>query len=691
MKASNWKNRILNCMILIFCLIIGTARAEDHALLVGINSYRDQRIPGLLGCEDDVGAIKQMLIEVGGYKANQIRTVLSDRATADVIRNEMETWLLTGTKPGDRVAFYYSGHGSQKKNPNKPEGWDEILCPTDYNPQTQEHCIRDVEIGQWLKRMDGRNVTLIVDSCHSGSITKSIKGMLRGVETVETMNTWSKFIPPPEKDIFYRRPETNPGDIGKITQESNAQGTLIGASGGIIDEPKADYVLFTACANYQRTEEIRIRIGETLKRRGAFTWVLVKGLSGAADENGDGKITNLELYHFVCRTIQGPELDISQTPEFRTRQVLMNQPVFGKVFTVSGLGKIIDVKGNRVTINRGVQHGVSTGDYFLVKSDPNQKTSIRGTLRVEEPEEFLATGKILKDSDRVKPGLYVQKDTIRVDQRPLKIFIVPFSLPDSERFCFLLRQELSALNSMVITDSPPLTDRFVVLRKEGNKLTTLICSRFGTIRSRFSHENVSEAVASVVRRLRGEWLLSQIAAISNSTSDIKIDLSINGDRDTYITYDSPDKREQIRFRVRVNRDCFVTLFSIDSQGEVRMLLPNKWQKDNKICENRDYTIPAPGQLAFDVLPPPGRDVVKAIATTQPLALAEVNVKSLEKQGYITLTDGKTVIEAFLKGLQPRAIAVSDRIKNDSALGELTELPTTGWSTAQIVVNTMSEP
>jgi hypothetical protein len=47
------------------------------------------------------------------------------------------SWLVQGCQPGDSLVFHFSGHGSQQKDYNGDEldGYDETLCPTDFETQ----------------------------------------------------------------------------------------------------------------------------------------------------------------------------------------------------------------------------------------------------------------------------------------------------------------------------------------------------------------------------------------------------------------------------------------------------------------------------------------------------------------------------------------------------------------------------
>ena len=81
---------------------------EEKALLVGINRY-----PGspLAGCVNDISDMAERLVEMFGFKIENVRLLVDERATAAAIRERID-WLVK-VKKGARVFFHFSGHGVQ--------------------------------------------------------------------------------------------------------------------------------------------------------------------------------------------------------------------------------------------------------------------------------------------------------------------------------------------------------------------------------------------------------------------------------------------------------------------------------------------------------------------------------------------------------------------------------------------------
>ncbi len=177
----------------------GTADAADRALLIGIGKYPGLTIGGIPGQLDlqgpanDLVSMRALLSNVLEYAPDEIRTLADADATAARIVAEIETWLIDGTSPGDRVLLYFSGHGAQVLVPNSNGGQrlTSALIPADASIEisetiTGEGVILGPQLGALLRQLSGRQVTVVADSCYSGSITKGAiqAEFLRGMRTI---------------------------------------------------------------------------------------------------------------------------------------------------------------------------------------------------------------------------------------------------------------------------------------------------------------------------------------------------------------------------------------------------------------------------------------------------------------------------------------------------------------------------
>ena len=87
--------------------------------------------------------------------------------------------------------------------------------------------------------------------------------------------------------------------------------------------------------------------------------------------------------------------------------------------------------------------------------------------------------------------------------------------------------------------------------------------------------------------------------------------------------------ERIIFYFRADRETYVTLIDVGTSGEMRILFPNKFQRDNLVENNTIYAIPSSRSgFTIKVEGPPGLERVKAIATVRPLSGMNLNLKEV---------------------------------------------------------------
>ncbi len=668
-----------------------TALAADRALLIGINDYIDQRISDLRGCEKDAEAMRRLLVDDYDFDPANIRTLSTKAATRQGILAAIDQWLVQGTGEGDRVLLYYSGHGSQKKcprtKPHEPDGFDEILCPVDYNPETQANCILDDEIASRLAQLDGRDVIVIVDACHSGSVTKSIGGRFRSVETIDTAQSVPKYIPPPPgattRNFFFRPPTHFAADspthigAGQVRSNSSDATNATSQTEQIIDDVRANYVALTSCADAQTSEEIRVRVGSHYARRGAFTWTLVEGLAGPADRNADGKITYREIQAYVHQRLRDPRYDLTQTPELRTRPAFMDQAFLGRILASAGMGKVLAVSGDRVTINRGAQHGLSDFQIYEVAGD--RKTTEDGEIQIAAVEQFLAEGR-LKGPISVRPGDTIRPKDIFYNPGNLTVWLAPMVNGGAAHLDLRvqIRARLLRHHDVIIVDDPAAAERTVKIEGQPGRFRASIYSRYGTLRSQKDYRDVAGLTEGIANRLSGEALIMQLNRLEKRSGDLDLRLSVDGGRSTFIAYRDPDKQKPIRFGLRASRSCYVTLISIDSSGGVRVDL----QGDQPLFVQaaRDYIVPQQGKPPLRVFPPSGRDVVYALATSRSFDTRNIGTKSIREHG--TARALNVIIKAI----------GNSQAKPDAtpALAEVARLAEKGWAVVSISIDALPE-
>ncbi len=227
------------------------------ALLIGIDDYHpDAQVPALSGAVRDAQSVADYLKKIKDPASKDITLLLNEKATRKAIIDHLRQ-LASVAKPDDCVLFHYSGHGSREKAPAEflpffPEGMNETLVAYD-SRLPDGFDLADKELAALIAGFaEGVHLTVVADSCHSGSITRSTKDVQKGR---------TRMIPGPDGarpidsylDGFYQHQLKNTGRI-------------------VI--PARKHVALSAC---KRTEEAH----ETNDGRGYFTSALLEVLDGS--------------------------------------------------------------------------------------------------------------------------------------------------------------------------------------------------------------------------------------------------------------------------------------------------------------------------------------------------------------------------------------------------------------------------
>jgi hypothetical protein len=140
-----------------------------RAFCVGINDYPYDG-SDLQGCVNDANAWADLLAEHYDFPRSDITLVTDAEATKSRLVEGIKG-LLAGASSGDVVVFTNSSHGSYLADSDADEPtYDEILCPYDI----AESRLVDDELRELFAELpDGVRLTVISDSCFSGTVTRA--------------------------------------------------------------------------------------------------------------------------------------------------------------------------------------------------------------------------------------------------------------------------------------------------------------------------------------------------------------------------------------------------------------------------------------------------------------------------------------------------------------------------------------
>lgn len=363
------------------------ARQNKRALLIGVNKYPNLPVYSQLrGCVNDVLGMRWMLEETFDFPPSNIRVLLDEAATEGAIREALAR-LVEDCGEDDIVVFHFSGHGSQMAaKGDKPRGYDESIMPYDsgrMNPsfpvQVEPRDIRDTEIQAWLSLLTRKtsHVTLIFDSCHSGSITRF------GTDS-EERGTSLRWVPP---DPLPGRPSSQPAP-------PQSRGPEREAGGSRWLQPSDSYVLLAACAAEQGAYEYDHE-GE---RYGAFTFFLTREIQQEFDRAAN-KITYRDVWERVA--IKVNEQFQKQTPQLEGARDKL-------VFNVHDLTPmryllVTEHRGEEVQLGGGAVHGLTTGSRWDIypagtKQTPETNEARLGAVEVTSVGAVTAGARIIAES-----------------------------------------------------------------------------------------------------------------------------------------------------------------------------------------------------------------------------------------------------------------------------------------------------
>lgn len=246
-------------------------RGTTRAVVVGISEYQDKTIGDLRFAHRDAEAFAAYLQSPAGGSLTQDQYMLltNGSATLGQVSAALE-WLQESSKPGDRAIIYFSGHGDAVRGGSR-EGY--MLC---HDAMVFRYNVSGGLSLNWLQNVittlsieKDTEVLFFADACRSGGIEDRM-----GVR----------------------------------------------AFGQDLSRQYRNELKLLSCQPHEMSHE-----GEQWGGgRGVFSYYLIEGLMGLADEDGDESITLMELAQYVKRMVAMDMRPASQIPLARgdeTRQV----------------------------------------------------------------------------------------------------------------------------------------------------------------------------------------------------------------------------------------------------------------------------------------------------------------------------------------------------------------------------------
>ncbi|CAA7263720.1 unnamed protein product [Cyclocybe aegerita] len=330
------------------------------ALIIGINKYPySDDWPDLSGAVGDANAFEAFLKEKLNVSPSNITNLRDEEASREGILDAFLALRDNAKYKKDEAAItiFYAGHGTEDDPPKEWGDWTtstgkiEMLCPSDLGAravtevdgkqvETVVDAIPDRTISVLLNHISdsrGNNITLIMDCCSSGGISRSLD--LYSDMPIENYVARQIKNPPP------LRPS---GDQNIWAR---------GARGGIVPDGYAgryysSHVLLAACGREESARE------NPKTNRGLFTSSLLKVLE-SQDLN---TLTYTSLMHKL-------KMPIWQTPH--CEGVGVNWRLFNKNASGADPSFILTKRNSKdgistITMEAGIAQGITVGSHFAV-------------------------------------------------------------------------------------------------------------------------------------------------------------------------------------------------------------------------------------------------------------------------------------------------------------------------------------
>jgi hypothetical protein len=165
------------------------------AIIIGINNYQNG-IAALQTATHDAKRLAFILQTEHGY---DVEVRLDQDATLEQIRRLLHDDLKQRVGRGDRLLFYFAGHGIADDRDDGPEG---CLVPQDTRPGDEHSLLRMQELHDALVALPCRHLLVILDCCFAGAFRWATTRDVATVPEVLHQERYDRFIQDPAWQVI---------------------------------------------------------------------------------------------------------------------------------------------------------------------------------------------------------------------------------------------------------------------------------------------------------------------------------------------------------------------------------------------------------------------------------------------------------------------------------------------------------
>jgi hypothetical protein len=337
----------------------GNPTGGKRALLIGVDAYNF--VNPLSGCVNDILAIRQFLVNQAGVPPEQVTLLLAPGRDTQIgpdlgtVQQPTKTNILAAfqtlagqTAPGDQVVIYYAGHGVQITNPQNRQEHIGAIVAVDAQVNGTNFVINR-ELNEGIQRVvgAGAQVTVILDSCHSGGAT-------RDISTDPNAPAVREIVLDPQK-LDWAAFQAEHGLDGNAAGDGDTRG-IAGGSGWVPNLVQGqELIVLSGCRDVQTSHEYTPP--GTGDRHGALTFFLLDALKNS-DPARVAQLRWQDIYPGIRTNVQSAFAD--QTPTLEGRG---ERPLFGGAWQPYAPGFTVSASpgGNTLTLDGGTIHGLGPG------------------------------------------------------------------------------------------------------------------------------------------------------------------------------------------------------------------------------------------------------------------------------------------------------------------------------------------
>ena len=215
------------------------------AIIIGIEKY--ENLPNLDAsfANRDAGAFREYANRALGVKSSNIKLLVDKKASKSQTLQAFKLWLpRIADSDGKDIYVFFAGHGLASD-----DGEDLYILPEDgHSSLLEDTAIKRSELISLIQKVNPKSVTMFFDTCYSGQ-TRDEQMLLASLRPI------------------------------RIVADNQ--------------EAPSNFTIFSASQSDQTSGSIKEA------RQGMFSYYLMKGFEGKADNNQDKKITNGELIAYL--------------------------------------------------------------------------------------------------------------------------------------------------------------------------------------------------------------------------------------------------------------------------------------------------------------------------------------------------------------------------------------------------------